>query len=326
MNRSKKDADYFFSFPNVVAIGTGFKTVGGEKWKEQKATICSVTKKLPLHVLKPNQVIPKTVGGISTDVIETGTIKALNLTDKIRPAFGGVSIGHKDITAGTFGCLVQKDDLWFILSNNHVLANSNDGTIGDAVLQPGPHDGGVVATDAIAQLENFVPIEFTEGSADCDITKFIEWLADLLGGLFNRKHRLRAYKIQEGGINYVDAAIAGPVLMGADVKKGIALIGDIAGKSIARVGDEVQKTGRTTAYTKDEIIQEDVTVNVQYGQGKIAQFSDQLMAGPMSAGGDSGSAVLNMENEIVGLLFAGSDEVTIINNIDRVFNDLGVTL
>jgi len=325
MYLQKKDIDNLLSFPNVVAVGSGYKKAKDMIWKGQRATICSVVKKLPLSDLKSNQVIPKIMKGIPTDVVETGVIKALALTDKHHPAFGGVSIGHRDITAGTFGCLVKKDGEDHILSNNHVLANSNDGVIGDAILQPGPHDGGIVDTDTIASLADFIPIEFTEGLPDCDITKLVEWLWNWLGERLRRKHRLRAYKLQDG-INYVDAAIAGPVMMGIDVEKGIAEIGEIVGKAAAKVGDEVQKTGRTTGYTKDEILQEGVTVNVQYGAGKIAQFADQLMAGPMSAGGDSGSAVLNMDKEIVGLLFAGSDEVTILNPIDYVFDKLGVTL
>ncbi len=47
-----------------------------------------------------------------------------------------------------------------MLSNNHVLANSNDATAGDAILQPGPADGGRLGPDTIAVLERFCPIEF----------------------------------------------------------------------------------------------------------------------------------------------------------------------
>jgi hypothetical protein len=70
----------------------------------------------------------------------------------------------------------------------------------------------------------------------------------------------------------------------------------------------------------------DVTVNVQYGAGRIARFTDQLMAGPMSQGGDSGSAVLDEQNRLVGLLFAGSENSTIINRIEHVFSALRLTL
>ena len=72
--------------------------------------------------------------------------------------------------------------------------------------------------------------------------------------------------------------------------------------------------------------QVDVSVNVQYGEGKIALFTDQLMAGAMSQGGDSGSAVLDDTNRLVGLLFAGSDTTTVINRIENVFSLLGVSV
>ena len=55
-------------------------------------------------------------------------------------------------------------------------------------------------------------------------------------------------------------------------------------------------------------------------------FSDQLLAGPVSQGGDSGSAVLDGNNRLIGLLFAGSESTTIINRIEHVFSGLGLTL
>jgi hypothetical protein len=72
--------------------------------------------------------------------------------------------------------------------------------------------------------------------------------------------------------------------------------------------------------------QVDVTVDVEYGTGRTARFTDQLVAGPMSQGGDSGSAVLDNNNRLVGLLFAGSDQNTIINRIENVFSALDISL
>jgi V8-like Glu-specific endopeptidase len=46
----------------------------------------------------------------------------------------------------------------------------------------------------------------------------------------------------------------------------------------------------------------------------------------MSQGGDSGSAVLDNNNRLIGLLFAGSESSTIINRIEHVFSELGLTL
>jgi hypothetical protein len=50
------------------------------------------------------------------------------------------------------------------------------------------------------------------------------------------------------------------------------------------------------------------------------------MAGAMSQGGDSGSAVLDNNNNLLGLLFAGSETSTIINRIENVFSALGLSL
>jgi hypothetical protein len=102
--------------------------------------------------------------------------------------------------------------------------------------------------------------------------------------------------------------------------------GTIQGDSEGVLGMAIKKSGRTTSLTTGEIQQVDVTVNVQYGEGRIAQFTDQLMAGAMSQGGDSGSAVLDESNHLVGLLFAGSDSTTIMYRIQNVFSALGVSL
>ncbi len=123
--------------------------------------------------------------------------------------------------------------------------------------------------------------------------------------------------------NLVDAAIARP-LNDADVVDEILKIGPIQGVGIAELGDAVKKSGRTTEFTTGQILQVDVTVDVDYGAGRTARFVDQLLAGPMSQGGDSGSAVLNDDDRLVGLLFAGSDNTTIMNRISHVLTALGV--
>jgi len=51
-----------------------------------------------------------------------------------------------------------------------------------------------------------------------------------------------------------------------------------------------------------------------------------FLTGPMSSPGDSGSLVLNGQNQAVGLLFAGSDRATVCNRIQNVLGLLGVAL
>jgi hypothetical protein len=270
-------------------------------------------------------IIASSFDGIPTDIIQSGVIRAfMPNTGRVRPAPGGVSIGHIDITAGTLGCLVKKNNEIFILSNNHVLANSNNAQIGDPIIQPGNYDAGTFPDDHIANLYQFIPINFIEVPSTCStasgISKFLNGLAKLV----NSSSRFRSVSTRALD-NLVDAAIAKPI-NDSDVSNEIIGIGTIQGTVPGELGMAIKKSGRTTELTTGEITQVDVTVNVGYGDNKIAMFTDQLMAGAMSQGGDSGSAVLTEDNKLTGLLFAGSDSTTIINRIENVFTALGVSV
>lgn len=313
---------------NVVGVGVGYKN-----HSDVLCVSVLVEKKETLDKLQPKDVIPEELDGTITDVVEVGMVrihharkKAVDRTGKHRPAPGGVSIGHVAITAGTLGCLVQDNDETediFILSNNHVLANSNDARQGDVIVQPGTVDGGS-SVDQIGTLSTFVPINFGEGDSNCIITLILEWLLNLLGRLVGSSHRFKSFRINETP-NRVDAALAWPLDI-RNVSSEILEIGAPVGSNTAQLGDSVKKSGRTTGLTEGVIEQIGVTVQVQYGAGQIATFEDQLLAGPMSAGGDSGSVVLNSFNEVVGLLFAGSEQTTVINPIKFVLEELDVSI
>lgn len=308
---------------NVVAVGVGYKTVQGKK-TDQLALICSVEVKAAKASLTAAEVIPESVQGIPTDVNSTGVIVAQqSRTERHRPAPGGVSIGHYLITAGTLGCLVKKNNTIYILSNNHVLANSNEASVGDPILQPGPYDGGTQQNDTIARLSEFVPINFTTGTIPCPIGSAVAAVLNGLAAAVGSSTRLQAAAVAQE--NLVDCAIAQPINP-SDVAAQILEIGTITGVAEGTLGMSVKKSGRTTGLTTGTIQQIDVTASVSYGSNKVATFSDQLMAGAMSQGGDSGSAVLDDQNRLVGLLFAGSNTSTIINRIQNVFTALGVTL
>jgi hypothetical protein len=309
---------------NVVATGIGYKQTGGEK-TDTLCIVCSVKEKVPASQLSGQDLVPTAVDSIPTDVLQTGVIRALQApTDRFRPAPGGVSIGHVAITAGTLGCWVIKNGQKVILSNNHVLANSNDAEIGDAILQPGPHDGGSFPQDHIANLTQFIPISFQGEPSECQFANAVISVFNLGCRIFGSSTRYKAIKIQAED-NRVDAAIA-TLLNAADVRDEIINIGPIQGTVPGELGMAIKKSGRTTGFTNGEIQQVDVTANVQYGAGQLAVFTDQLLAGAMSQGGDSGSAVVDDHNRLTGLLFAGSDTTTIINRIENVFSALGVSL
>jgi hypothetical protein len=325
-----------FNKPNVVATGIGYKTIRGEKTGDL-CLMCSVETKVAAASLDPDELIPQYILGIPTDVNPVGMIHSLQesigfdsaeLTDilqeptgRFRPAPGGVSAGHFHITAGTLGCLVKKGNKILMLSNNHVLANSNQSQKGDIILQPAPHDGGT-SNDQIARLSDFIPIRFENEKSPGMLTSAVTGVFNFFARLSGSSARLYSGKAKHAE-NLVDCAVAEP-LDTKDLTPEILHIGNIAGVAEGVLDMGLKKSGRTTGFTTGQIEQVDVTVKVNFGAGKTALFTDQLMAGAMSQGGDSGSVVLNGNNEVVGLLFAGSTNTTIINRIQNVMKLLDI--
>jgi hypothetical protein len=309
---------------NVVATGIGYKVSGG-KTTDTLAIICSVAIKQARNMLAENDLIPPEIENIPTDVTPTGAISALqDPRGRFRPAPGGVSLGHPRITTGTLGCYVRKNGKTYILSNNHVIANSNDAMPGDLILQPGPADGGTDPADRLARLTEFIPITFEEQTSTCPFGESAAGFLNLLAAASGSTTRIRTVRISAEE-NLVDCALAEP-LNASDIKNEILGIGNIAGITEGTLGLNIKKSGRTTGLTTGTIEQVDVSVRVNYGAGKTALFVDQLLAGSMSQGGDSGSAVLDEGNNLLGLLFAGSQTTTIINRIQNVFQALQATL
>lgn len=305
------EEDTLLNRNNVVGVGVGNKVKNGRDTGDA-SIIVYVAQKLDADMLTADDLIPKEVGKFKTDVVETGEIFAggaahtqyapaaeqvttQTLRGRVRPVEGGYSVGHYKITAGTMATAVIDATpfpgiprRYYMLSNNHVLANSNDALLGDPILQPGPFDGGTVPGDIVARLSRFVPIHF------------------------------------DGRCNYVDAAIAEGEFH--DLDREIYWIGYVRGIAAPQLGAIVQKTGRTTSYTTGQIIGLNATFNVNYGGGKVARMCDQIVTTNMSAGGDSGSLLLDMEENAVGLLFAGSPSVTLHNDIRYVIRLLSIRL
>ena len=236
--------------------------------------------------------------------------------------------GHVYCATVPNGTLLTRRNGYLVWSGN-----SNDAQIGDAIYQPGTYDGGKAA-DQVATLADFVPLDFGgAGSGDdgedpgsCSIAKKTAGVANFFAKLIGSKHRLisvQKTEVQTKSANKVDAALAEPSVEMID---DILDIGTPAGIKEGKLGMEVQKMGRTTGYTKNTITQINATVYVSYGPGRVGMFTGQMIAGAMSAGGDSGSSILDMNNNIVGLLYAGSENTTIMNPIQEVFSSLSVSL
>ncbi|NIM96177.1 MAG: hypothetical protein GTO18_20965 [Anaerolineales bacterium] len=313
--------------PNVVGLGVSYKMRRGE-WSDQLGIAVMVRQKLPLAALPASDRVPKSLDGVQTDVVEVGELRVHNSRkERWRPVPGGVSIAHYQVTAGTLSCMVRDRITGerLVLSNNHVLANSNHSSEGDPVLQPGPADHGNVDEDIVARLERFVPVVFSEEPPTCSIAVRFASIVNKVTELIGSQHRLNAMRVNQTATNQVDAAVARP-LEGVEFLDEILDIGVVGGTTPASLGMRVRKSGRTTGYTLGQITILDSTVDVRYGD-RTARFEDQIVTSAMSSPGDSGSLLVAEDALLaVGLLFAGSNQATVHNPIQVVLDQLKVSI
>ena len=102
------------------------------------------------------------------------------------------------------------------------------------------------------------------------------------------------------------------------------------------MGMAVRKRGRTTELTHGSITATDYTTNVDYGDGlgvvtltnQIRIVNDAAQSAFFGKKGDSGSVVVNPDNNVVGLYFAGniSGTVGVANQIAAVLSALDISL
>jgi hypothetical protein len=292
----------------IHGIGVGPKMVAGKKTHVTSVRVY-VLQKLPLATLTKQNILPKSIAGIPLDVVEClpprlQTRRRAVQQNRHRPLVAGISIGHRDITAGTLGYFARfvkaSNDEVLILSNNHVLANVNKARRNDPIYQPGPFDGGT-RRDSVARLARYVRMA-TDGRT----------------------------------ANRVDAAVA--TVRNIPHQTRLLSLGVAKGVVRARLGTKVQKEGRTTGVTQGEV--DDISVDTAVGMDDfdpriVAVFENQIriMASApsriFSAGGDSGSLIITRpRKKAVALLFAGPQDnsYTLANPIQAVLEELEISL
>lgn len=261
--------------------------------------------------------MPQQMDGVPVEVEVTGTVYALNqlaapetaesaaeaLVDTrgrfSRPIPIGVSISNVGTcNAGTYGARVSDGRDVFLLSNNHVIALSNAAPLNSRIVQPGRRDVNcrIVPGDTVARLTSFEPVDFS------------------------------------GRNNVIDAAIA----LSDTTEIGTATPPDGYGRPQSRtvaafLNQPVQKYGRTTGFTTGRVTAVNVTLNVNFGSGRIARFVRQIAVEgdrtDFSDRGDSGSLIVEQgSNRPLGLLFAGGGVTTFANPIDEVLDRFGVSI
>ena len=213
------------------------------------------------------------------------------------------------------------------MSNNHVLANLSNGSDerakeGDAILQPGMYDGGDLNNSLIGHLQRFIPLYTEVNPPKCRIAKSFEDLFNKFFRAIVPNYRLKVFRENEN-INLMDCAVATPI--SPDLIDGnIVDVGAVAGIKEPKLGMLVKKSGRSSELTFSVVLATDVTVRVGITSSENGIFAEQVLAGPMSIPGDSGSLVLTEDNHALGLLFAGSEQVTMFTPIGRVCEALNI--
>ena len=247
-----------------------------------------------VYTSRPGVAVPATIEGYPTRVNMTGTV-----IPYAKPGGGGTlqmgtSTGNDlECAAGTLGCVVIKGGNEYFLSNNHVFARENAASNGERIDAPGRYDSHPICDPSpqCATLADFQAISFTSNNT------FDAAIAAPSAG--------RAYTSVEAGGYDPSSTVVSP-----------------------SVGLAVKKTGRTSNLTHANIQAINVTIQVQYSNGGIATFVNQIQTpGSFIRSGDSGSLMVTETGaNPVGLCFAGGSGGSFANPIGPVLSRFSATV
>jgi intein/homing endonuclease len=213
------------TYPNVVGFSLKYqkKIVDGQETEEPCLRIY-VSKKVPKDYLTSDIIIPSSIDGIKTDVVEIGEVKILpffplpkakvtSKTEKVRPVVLGVSIGNESITAGTVSFLMKDRNGNVVVSSNaHVFTDGDPSKQPEQIewrkiLQPGKYDGGTL-DDWVATYLWHKPIIPLGGKSNCPIGKIVCDTYNFFSNLLGRKTLLQP--VIRPIFNKIDFAVATP--------------------------------------------------------------------------------------------------------------------
>jgi len=244
-----------------------------------------------------------------------------HLSQGIPVKLGTTGGNSTDISAGfccsgTLGSLWTRADLTnpVILSNNHVMDKSSFGAVNDPIGQPGLGDNNCVPGTVVARMTQAATLKpnpctttpctgAAPSNVDAAIAQIVPGTVDLAG-------------------NILDLGAAGATSIAAAPPSTLA--------ATTTVGGQVAKSGRTTGLTCSNLLAVS-NVQVDYDsacngtKAFTATFSNQttVNGGNFSAGGDSGSLIVDATNaRAVALLYAGNSTSTVANPIANVVTAL----
>jgi hypothetical protein len=229
-----------------------------------------------------------------------------------------------DCCGGTLGSMIQNSTgTQYILSCNHVLARSDQASVGEMIVQPGlidngcyPSGDGGTETD-VGSLTTWLPLSSSTTNVDAAIAQISTGVA----------------VNTTGAIMELGTPGAGGVLSAAP--PGISSTG---GKGeLPTINMSVAKSGRTTGLTCANIAAVNLTVEVSYFKNceetepyLTKTYTNQISieGNQFSDAGDSGSLVVDSTDaEPVGLFFAGGEangvSEGVANPVSAVLTELG---
>ncbi|HEX3470812.1 MAG TPA: hypothetical protein VHT28_06455 [Silvibacterium sp.] len=236
-----------------------------------------------------------------------------------------------DCCGGTLGALVEDTARnQYILSNNHVLAESDQAKIGDTIDEPGLIDNGCVPLShagstlrPVGSLKYYVPLATTQSNVDAALASAFSGAVDPTGSIL----QLDAPKSSATGGHPNSSLEAAPPMAGTGEPLNANNLGSI----------ELAKSSRTTGLTCSTVESVDLSVRVDYFKDcaetqpyYTKTFTGQIgIAGDNFAdSGDSGALVVDSSNaQPVGLFFAGGTDgdgsgLSVANPISDVLREL----
>jgi hypothetical protein len=297
--RESIEADLISNYEGVVGVGIGLKEVGSEL-TEEITFIVYVDQKKDEGEIDSNQVLPTTIQGYNIDVQSVPRVEMCAEERRFRPLIGGTQIQG----IGTMGCMAQlnADGTPVILTNHHVVYPNNSAAVvgpNDRIGQPGA--ASVACCCACGDVGSVLA-----GQRDVNIDAAIARIKGYNPGETKRTHW--SNEIQR--------------------------IGWVAGfNTMFVINEPVRKHGRTTELTSGTITGLAVPVSVgdPGAPGGTRMMTGQMAitsvdANPFIRGGDSGSVLVNQDNEVIGLLHAGGGLIALATPIAVVQATMGITI
>jgi hypothetical protein len=318
--------------PGVVAVGIGAKESGGV-FTEQIAYRIYVPAKKDLSELAPNEIIPREINGIPTDVVtplvftndsDVCVPERWELSEH-RPLNGGIAISVDSINAGTLGWFgTLADGTTVLLTNKHVLYDATNSIDTRKIKTAQPQLGEPsdcccctcgsdnVIGESIIGIRDISPPNAT--AVECGIVKINPNIAANIVFRITNKSTTQVLSVRGTAAAVLNEKVRKIGARSGFTTGKVVHLGDIA------VAAPVDSGGTAIGVARGQIlIIPDPAETYQVKEG-VCKFA-------FSNGGDSGAVILNDANKIVALSWGGDAKtnavkITVACHIQNVLDKL----